>query len=354
MTTRAEGSPGRGRGSLRGLRVVVLALVLLVAGALLLVGAALTLARVTTPGGRWGVGLVAMVPWGVPAFVLALVGFGAAMWLGGGRPVRLPAVIALAGLVVQLVWLAPAYLGSHPAGPGNLTVMQLNMRYGVADPRATTALAERSGADVVALEEATPESAANLRAQGLQQRLPHRAGLVGEGKGGVEVLSRYPLTRVRRLGVIAGAFVMRVHAPRPFWLVVVHADQPFDDPGLWEHDLAVVRSVAAHLRGPRIVVGDLNATLGHAPVRRLLDTGLADAAQTSNSGWQPTWPGAEGGFPPLPRFGLVQIDHVLVGGGVAAVSTRTTEIPGTDHRAVVAHLVVGRGRPGSAPAGAVP
>ena len=39
-----------------------------------------------------------------------------------------------------------------------------------------------------------------------------------------------------------------------------------------------------------LVVGDLNATPDHAPIRELADAGWRDAAELANEGWLPTWP----------------------------------------------------------------
>ena len=81
----------------------------------------------------------------------------------------------------------------------------------------------------------------------------------------------------------------------------------------------------------RILAGDFNATLDHAELRRILDTGYQDAAAQVGAGLHGTWPRGRA-FPGL------AIDHVLVDErlGVRAVSIHT--IPGTDHRAVWAEL----------------
>ena len=82
----------------------------------------------------------------------------------------------------------------------------------------------------------------------------------------------------------------------------------------------------------RILAGDFNATLDHAELRRVLDTGYQDAAAQVGAGLHGTWPHGRR-FPPP-----VTIDHVLADErlGVRAVSIHT--IPGTDHRAVLAEL----------------
>ncbi len=120
-------------------------------------------------------------------------------------------------------------------------------------------------------------------------------------------------------------------------LVAAHAYPP-THPAQWRADLAVVRSAAA---GADLVVGDLNATLDHRPLQRILDAGLRDAAELTDAGWQPTWP-ANGDFRlvgiPLPP--LVAIDHVLVGSRLAALATRTVTLDGSDHRALVAEVAL--------------
>jgi endonuclease/exonuclease/phosphatase (EEP) superfamily protein YafD len=51
-------------------------------------------------------------------------------------------------------------------------------------------------------------------------------------------------------------------------------------------------------------------------------------------------PGAAGALlvPELPRWLGFRIDHVLAGGGIAVRDTRVLDLPGSDHRAVLAHL----------------
>ena len=58
-----------------------------------------------------------------------------------------------------------------------------------------------------------------------------------------------------------------------------------------------------------------------------------------NEGWQPTWPSSgRVDVAGIPVPALMQIDHVLVGPGLAALAMRTVELPGSDHRAVIAEV----------------
>jgi endonuclease/exonuclease/phosphatase family metal-dependent hydrolase len=89
--------------------------------------------------------------------------------------------------------------------------------------------------------------------------------------------------------------------------------------------------------GLRILAGDFNGTLDHREMRRLLDAGYHDAADATGQGLRPTWPTRHG----LPAPPLT-IDHVLVDPRVRVRSVRVRDIPGSDHRAVVAELVLPR------------
>ena len=83
----------------------------------------------------------------------------------------------------------------------------------------------------------------------------------------------------------------------------------------------------------RLLPGDFNATLDHAPLRELLDSGYRDAAEQVGAGLRPTWPVGVP-FPP------VTIDHVLADRRVGIRSLTTHELERTDHRALVAERVL--------------
>lgn len=238
-------------------------------------------------------------------------------------------VLGVLGAGFHAVLLAPLFVGDHPTGPADLTVMNLNLRLGHGDAEEAVRLVREQDVDLVVLEEVTPALERRLDAAGIAEALPHVAGNAAVGATGTLVRSAYPLTDDQRLiGVGNGVHRIRVQAPEPFWLMAVHVSQPLDNKGLWRPDWDVLTQVLPELDGPVVVVGDLNATLDHAPVRELLGKGFTDAAEDANAGWQPTWPSQ----------GLLAIDHVLFTAPYGAVSARTFEVPGTDHRALVAGL----------------
>jgi endonuclease/exonuclease/phosphatase family metal-dependent hydrolase len=97
---------------------------------------------------------------------------------------------------------------------------------------------------------------------------------------------------------------------------------------------ATLRTLPPARRGPpRVIAGDFNATLDHRELRRLLDTGYADAADVTGGGLRTTWP-VQRRRPP------VTIDHVLADERLAVLRYEVHELPGTDHRAVLAELAL--------------
>jgi endonuclease/exonuclease/phosphatase (EEP) superfamily protein YafD len=84
---------------------------------------------------------------------------------------------------------------------------------------------------------------------------------------------------------------------------------------------------------PRILAGDLNGTLDHREVRRLIDRGWFDAADAAGEGLRATWPVGRR------RPGLA-IDHILVPPPIRVRRVTVHEVRGSDHRAVIAELVL--------------
>ena len=66
----------------------------------------------------------------------------------------------------------------------------------------------------------------------------------------------------------------------------------------------------------------------------MLDTGYEDAAAEAGAGLTPTWPSGRL-FPPP-----VTIDHVLADARCRVARVTVHDLPGSDHRAVLAELVL--------------
>ncbi len=102
--------------------------------------------------------------------------------------------------------------------------------------------------------------------------------------------------------------------------------------------LSDAESLAERVRqvqGPLIVAGDLNAPPQSLVSRRLLDTGLIDAFASSGRGYGYTF-----GHEELYGHSFVRIDRIFVSRHFVPVRTRVGGNTGSDHRPVVADLVL--------------
>lgn len=243
------------------------------------------------------------------------------------------AVALAAGLALHLWWVAPLALGSGPRvadGAPTLTVMSANILLGQAETdEVLDGVAER-GVDLLFVQEITAEALTRLDGGGIGDLLPHRAGEAMPGATGTMVFSRMPITDVAPIPTGTDSWMLTSAGLR---MIAVHPAYPLHDE--WGAEQELLREVV-EAENPDLVVGDFNAGHDHAPFRAILDTGLRDAAELVNAGWQPTWPTE--GFRGFPIPVSVAIDHVLVGERLTALDTETVEIDGADHLALVAEV----------------
>jgi len=284
--------------------------------------------------------LAAAAPFAVPALVVAI-----ALTLLGR--VRWAAAVPGLLLVVHLAWLAPSLApDGDPATSGRrdtqtLTVMTANILFGRADAGALVREVERRGVDVLAVQELTPAAVERLRAAGLEKVLPHSVVSPASGAAGTGLWTRLPTTELSPVAT-TGFAMPRVWVDLPdetaVTVTVAHPYPPLNDEGIrrWGPDMASLRQAVEQTTGPQVVAGDFNATRDHAPFRRLLDAGLVDAADAEGlTAWPGmTWP-ADRPYPPVMR-----LDHVLASPAFAVRDVAVVQLPGTDHRAVVARLTL--------------
>jgi hypothetical protein len=316
----------------RGRRAVTLLLVLL-----LVPGVVLTLVRLLEPwDGRW-VRLEAFTPFGIAAYgaalVIVLIRFARARrWATG-----LAAAGVAAGLALHLAWFAPMISGANPPpreGAEPLRVMVANLYLGAADGAAVVRTASREDVDVLVVHEVTPGLLATMERAGVDGLFGHRAGRAGRTGEGTMVFADTRLGDATRLPTRWGSWQVSTD---DFTLFAVHPHAPTDI-AIWRRDHHVIRTAVATVQ-PDLVVGDFNATPDHPPMRALAEAGYRSATELANEGWQPTWPAAAGASVlGLSVPNVVQIDDVLVGPTFAAVGTHTVDIPGSDHRALVAEV----------------
>ncbi|WP_432079956.1 endonuclease/exonuclease/phosphatase family protein [Streptomyces sp. WAC 04229] len=274
--------------------------------------------------------LLAFLPWLlVPTGAGLLLTLLARWWTGAVWGV------ALLGL---LAWFIEPYGKSvDPAGPplAELRVLTSNVEFGQGTDALVAAVREEKP-DLVFVQECEYTCDAALR-RDLAADYPHRQAVEGGGSEGSVILSTYPLDATAgvpaTMGMPGAVADVRGHAVR---LQLAHPMPPLPDQvGLWRDELDALRDAVAGDRGtPAVVAGDFNASQDHAAFRRILDTGLRDAARLAGADRTVSWPART-----APAFG-VQIDHVLVSEDFAARGARFLDLADTDHRALVVDLTL--------------
>lgn len=277
---------------------------------------------------------VTLTPYAAVTVVLPLV---AALLTRRWQPVA--AAVALTAVFAAFLVpraLADAPPDPAPAGP-RLRVLTLNLGLGGADAHTVVELVRTTGTDLLSLQELTPDAAAALTAEGLDELLPHAVADPGPGGTGGGLYSRHPLTErpgpTGHLPAMPWADVEVAGAPA-VEAVSVHPFPPTGTPRTRNWTAYLEDLPPADPDGAvRILAGDFNATHDHSVFRDLLASGYTDVADAVGDGLAPTW---------SPRDGIpgLTLDHVLVDTRVRITRTSLHRVPGSDHRALLAELVL--------------
>jgi endonuclease/exonuclease/phosphatase (EEP) superfamily protein YafD len=279
--------------------------------------------------------LLAYTPYVAAWSVLpAVLAFATRRWTAGA--------VAMAVVLLFALLVAPRAIpgGRGPATGVPLRVMTSNLLFGGADPAQIVDLVREHDVEVLAVQEFTTEGRKALATAGLEDLLPYTSFADEAGASGSGVYSRYPIAGAghRRMGggfLQAYATVQPPHA-EPVLVESAHPRAPSDLSlnGLWRSDLAEEPGTGPD-GTPRILLGDFNSTLDHAPLRRLVARGYRDAGVATGQGLIPTWPYFEHrGIP------WVTLDHVLVDKRLGVRGMSVHRIIDSDHRAVIAELTL--------------
>ena len=227
-----------------------------------------------------------------------------------------------------------------------LRFLTINVLGGHADPEAVVQLVREHDADVLAIQELTPEMVRKLKDADLAGALPFHHIDPRPAARGTGLWARWPLTPLPPVpGTIAATPRAQVDPAggRPITLTAVHPKAPLNGyQPQWQNELASIRGVLAATEGPQIVAGDFNASRDHRPFRDILTAGLVDCGDAARDRPWPgfTWPTIWPGFvvkvhPAVPPF--MRLDHVLISRDACTARTvRVFRVPGTDHCAVLA------------------
>jgi endonuclease/exonuclease/phosphatase family metal-dependent hydrolase len=253
------------------------------------------------------------------------------------------ATAALAGTALAAVVLPRMIRQPQPMARGPvLRVATANLQHGRASEETIVSLVQRTGADVLFLQELTETAMTRLKQAGLTDLLPHEMiDVRGDTARGCGIYARFPLSNGLSLGPITAAQpTARLQLPggQRADLVCVHPRPPKPPwsrlrVARWRRELAVLPAPAGSPADPpRVLAGDFNASLDHAHFRELLRLGHVDAASQMGKGLVPTW--APWGRSP----GLLTLDHVLVDPRCTVLAAAVHQLPDSDHQAVYAEF----------------
>ncbi|MBC9728923.1 endonuclease/exonuclease/phosphatase family protein [Streptomyces sp. TRM68367] len=274
--------------------------------------------------------VLAFLPWLLaPAGAGLLLAGLARWWIGTAWGVVLLGLLAW--------YIEPYGTSDDPTGPPLATfrVLTSNVEFGNGTEALVSAV-RRHKPDIMFVSECEYTCDALLGRE-LARDYPHRQAVEGGGSEGSVILSRFPLKGTDgvsgTMGMPGAVADVRGQDVR---LQLAHPMPPLpDQTGLWRRELDRLRDyAAADRRTPTVLAGDFNASQDHAAFRRILDTGLRDAARLTGADRTPTWPSST-----APTFG-VQIDHILLSENFSADRSRFLDLADTDHRAVVADVTL--------------
>lgn len=277
--------------------------------------------------------LLAFLPWLlVPTGAALLLAF-FARWRSG----------LLWGVVVLglLAWFIEPYGKTTEAGGtpvADLRVLTSNVKFGHGTESLIGTI-ERQRPDLVFVQECEYGCSEALEKAFADDTYPYRQAVEGAGSDGSVILSKYPLKGTAgvkgTMGMPGAVADVKGHEVR---LQLAHPMPPLPGQlGLWRSELGALRTYAAGAEGPTILAGDFNASQDHAVFRRILDTGLRDAARLAGESRTPTWPARTS-----PALGA-QIDHVLVSRQFTSRKATFLDVKDSDHRAVLVELTLFQG-----------
>lgn len=269
------------------------------------------------------------------------------------RPVLLLAVL-LGVLVLTVLWGPASYASSAVAvssEAGSLKAASCdgplfasyNLNYGMVGDSLTLDAAIQTVADVLVLEELTPDWRDVLESDRRVSRAwPHRLYLPdGVGAGGLAVLSRYPAVQhaylpspvgwfpgwIVHLSTPAGAVqVLALHLKPPYAEVGGVAVGVLTSSGERREELSFyLKNLVASM--PTVVLGDLNERSGRA------------ISLLEEAGYQPAVPPGDTWRWPTPLLTLrARLDHIFVSPGMWSSEGEILDLGRSDHLPIRARV----------------
>jgi endonuclease/exonuclease/phosphatase (EEP) superfamily protein YafD len=264
---------------------------------------------------------------------------------------RSPSAALVCLLAIAALACAPAPRAPRlpPAGQPHVTVLTYNVNFGIPGEPGVLETIRRAGADLVLLQETTPEWEETLRA-GLGAVYPWMEFHHDRGAGGLAVLSRQPFEVKEYLPAPSGWFPAARLVARsplgPLQVLNVHLRPPFAGGEGYVSGYIRSRAIrqseiaAFHARLdprlPTLVVGDFNEDEGGRAVRFLAGRGFTTvlpAFEPRGKTWR--WHTSLGTL-------RARLDHIACDGRLEPLGARIVAGGESDHLAVLATFVPAR------------
>lgn len=268
-------------------------------------------------------------------------------------------------------WARPRSATPHapasgaPASGATLTVMTLNCRTGRVDAHSVVQAVQEREVDVLALQELTVDAVAALKDAGMDDILPFHqlGGQHPDDNGGFNAIwsaqkpvgacadtVSIPAAEAPSLSLRLGPSIVRfvsAHTKSPQrgcreWSQGIIGLGALASDGFADHQTHPATADTTTMRMDTVLMGDLNSSPDHPSFRALLAQGFHDAGLSLAHG-----PVAS--FPSWALWPRIDIDHILFTEGIQSTASTSFTVPGTDHLAVCATLLIetGTSSPGS-------
>jgi endonuclease/exonuclease/phosphatase (EEP) superfamily protein YafD len=252
-------------------------------------------------------------------------------------------------LTIFLTGCHSVRIAQIPSGP-HFTLLTYNVNWGAPRPDLTLQTIEESNAEIVCLQETTPEWERYLR-NNLNSKYPFMEFRSSEGRmgGGLAFLSTVPMSEVRYIPSETGWFDGWIKSfstkAGPVQVLNVHLRPPVGDRGSWslggyfhtgDERLEELQQFCAALATnvPAIIAGDFNDTEGSPPLKWLRKQAYTNALPEFDR-HSPTWRWRAG--PILLRR---RMDHIVYSPGLSCYAAKVIRAGASDHFPVLATFSV--------------
>lgn len=244
--------------------------------------------------------------------------------------------VAILCMLTAIGWAGPEIWMAWPTehqGAANFSVASMNLNKETKDASYAVKVLRQMNADVVSLQELSPEAAAGFKAMA-GDLYPHQALYPDTGYNGMGILSKTPL-KIARLPAnsderdfdvavtLGGRDVLLgcVHLKPPQWI----GSRRFN-----RREVGVLTRLYTTEARPVLLAGDYNFTAMTPNGCALRAAGFRDAQLDAGNGRNWSWP-ADSNNQWLPK---VRIDTVYAKGPLKAVESMVGPDIGSDHRPI--------------------